>query len=163
MFYIKRTEGLTVIQSNLMHFNYVAQIIMYVLWIHWGQKHICVSKLTNIGPDNGLLPGRRQAIIWTNAGILLNGPLGTNFSEIIIEIHTFSFKKIHLIMSSAKCQPFCPSLNVLRTCWITYHQWHFMAPCGRHHNHVSPSVLSSWHFFFAPAPRQHCRSSLPLT
>ena len=42
--------------------------------------HICVSKLTNIGSDNGLSPGRRQAIIWTNAGILLIGPLGTNFS-----------------------------------------------------------------------------------
>ena len=33
--------------------------------------HICVSKLTIIGSDNGLSPDRRQAIIWTNAGILL--------------------------------------------------------------------------------------------
>ena len=48
--------------------------------------HICVSKLTIIGSDNGLSPGRRQAIIWTNAGILLIWPLGTNFSEISIEI-----------------------------------------------------------------------------
>ena len=32
--------------------------------------------------------GRRQAIIWTNA-ILLIGPLETNFTEILIEIHTF--------------------------------------------------------------------------
>ena len=47
---------------------------------HWDRvTHICVSKLTSIGSDNGLLPGRRQAIIWTNAGILLIGPLGTNF------------------------------------------------------------------------------------
>ena len=37
------------------------------------------------------MAGRRQAIIWTNAGILLIGPLGTNFSEILIEIHIFSF------------------------------------------------------------------------
>ena len=29
-----------------------------------------------IGSDNGMLPGRRQAIIWTNAGILLIGHLG---------------------------------------------------------------------------------------
>ena len=36
---------------------------------------------------------RRQAIIWTNAGILLVGPLRTNFSEILIEIHAFSLKK----------------------------------------------------------------------
>ena len=40
-----------------------------------------VSKLTMIGSDNGLSPGRRQAIIWTNAGILLIQNLGTNFSE----------------------------------------------------------------------------------
>ena len=54
---------------------------------HWGRvTHICVNKLTIIGSDNGLLPGQRQAIIWTNAGILLIGPLGTNFSEISIEI-----------------------------------------------------------------------------
>ena len=49
--------------------------------IHWGWvTHICVSKQTSIGSDNGLSPGRRQAIIWTNAGILLIGPLRTNFS-----------------------------------------------------------------------------------
>ena len=64
--------------------------------------HICVGKLTIIGSDNGLSPGRRQAIVWTNAGILLIGPLGTNFSEILSEIQSFSFKKIHLKMSSAK-------------------------------------------------------------
>ena len=55
--------------------------------------HICLSKLTIIGWDNGLLPGRRQAIIWTNAGILLIGPLGINFCEILIKIFVFSFNK----------------------------------------------------------------------
>ena len=64
--------------------------------------HICVGKLTIIGSDNGLLPERRQAIIWTNAGILLIGPLGINFDEILIGIQTFSFKKMHLKMSSPK-------------------------------------------------------------
>ena len=64
---------------------------------HWGRvTHICVGKLTIIGSDNGLLPGWRQAITWTNARILLIGPLRTNFSEILIEILTFSFKKIRL-------------------------------------------------------------------
>ena len=43
--------------------------------------HICVNELTTIGLDNGLSPDRHQAIIWTNAGLLLIGPLGTNFSE----------------------------------------------------------------------------------
>ena len=61
---------------------------------HWGRMtHICVGEQTIIGSDNGLSPDRRQAIIWTNAGILSTGPLGTNFSEISIEIYTFSFKK----------------------------------------------------------------------
>ena len=60
---------------------------------HWGRvTHICVSEPTSIGSDNGLSPGRRQAIIWTNAGILLTGPLGINFSEIVIEIQTFSLR-----------------------------------------------------------------------
>ena len=75
--------------------------------------HICVSKLTIIGSDNGLSPGRRQAIIWTTAGILLIGPLGTNISEILIKIYTLSLKKMHLKMSSGKWQPSCLSLNVL--------------------------------------------------
>ena len=78
--------------------------------------HICASKLTTIGSDNGLSPGRRQAMIWNNAVILLIGPLGTNFTGIVIEIHTFSFKKIHLKMSSGKWRPFCLGLNVLNYC-----------------------------------------------
>ena len=75
--------------------------------------HICVSKLTIIGSDNGLSPGRHQAIIWTNAGILLIRTLGTNFSKILIGIQTFSFKKIHLKMSSATCRLLGLGLNVL--------------------------------------------------
>ena len=81
---------------------------------HWGRvTHICVSKLTIIGSDNGLSPDRRQAIILTNAGLLLIRPLGTNFSEILIEILTFSFKKMRLKVSSAKRRPFCLGLNAL--------------------------------------------------
>ena len=92
---------------------------------HWGRvTHICVSKLTIIGSDNGLSPGRRQAIIWTNVGILLNGTLGIYFSEILSEIHTFSFKKMHLKMSSAKRRPFCLGLNVLTMHICVSEQWH---------------------------------------
>ena len=89
---------------------------------HWGRvTHICVAYLTIIDSDNGLSPRRRQAIIWTNAEILLIRPLGTNVSEMLIEIHTFSFKKMHLKMSSAKRRPFCLGLNVLRptVLWCT--------------------------------------------
>ena len=89
-----------------------------VLWqsyqlTHWGRlTHICVSKLTITGSDNGLSPHRRQAIIWTNVGILLIGPLGTYFSGILIEIHIFSFKKMYLKMSSGTWLSFCLGLNV---------------------------------------------------
>ena len=79
---------------------------------HWSWvTPICVCKLTIIGSDNGLSPGRCQAIIWTSAGILLIGPSGTNFSEISIVIQTLSFRKMHLKMSSAKWRPF--HLNVI--------------------------------------------------
>ena len=49
----------------------------------------------------------------TNAGILLIGPSGTNFNEILSGILTFSFKKIGLNVSSAKWLPFCLGLKVL--------------------------------------------------
>ena len=89
-----------------------------IVLTHWGRvTHICVGNLTIIGSDNGLSPDRRQAIIWNNAGILLIRPLGTNFSEMLIEILTFSFKKIHLKMSSGKWRPFCLGLNVLTHCF----------------------------------------------
>ena len=89
--------------------------LVRLILTHWGRvTHICVGELTIIDSDNGLSPGRRQAIIWTNAGILLIGPLGTNFSEILIEIHAFSFKKMRLKVSSANWRPFCIGLNELR-------------------------------------------------
>ena len=80
---------------------------------HCGRvTNICLLELTIIGSDNGLSPHRRQAIIWTNVGILLIGPLRTNFSETLIAIHIFSFKKMHLKMSSDKWRPFFLGLNV---------------------------------------------------
>ena len=51
------------------------------LLTHWGRMtHICIIELTIIGSNNGLMPGQRQVIIWTYAGILLIRNLGTNFS-----------------------------------------------------------------------------------
>ena len=105
---------------------------------HWGRvTHKCVGKLSIIGSDNGLSPGRRQAIIWTNAGMLLIGPLGTNFSEILIEILTFSFKKMRLKVSSAKWRPFCLGLNVLKRfkCPLLQFHWNIAPPNG-----AGPSV-----------------------
>ena len=94
--------------------NYVSSLGINDL-THWGRAtHICVGKLIIIGSDNGSSPGRRQAIIWTNAGMLLIRPLGINFREILIGNQTFSFKKMHLKMSSAKLRLFHLGLNVLK-------------------------------------------------
>ena len=80
---------------------------------HWSPvTHICITKLTIIGSDKGLSPGRRQAIIWTNAGILLITPLGTNFNEffyrnsyIFIQENAFQnvVCKIAAILSRPQC------------------------------------------------------------
>ena len=105
-------------ESLIQWTSYLCHAQSFLFLTHWGRvTHICVSELTIIISDNGLPPGRRQAIIWNNAGLLLIEPLGTNFSEISIGIQTFSFKKIHLNMSSAKWRPFCLGLNVL-SMWI---------------------------------------------
>ena len=65
--------------------------------------------------DDGLALSR-----WTNVGILSIGPLGTNFSENLIVLQTFSFKKTHLKMLSGKRRPFCLSLNVLNVEHISH-------------------------------------------
>ena len=115
---------------------------------HWGRvMYICVSELTIIGLDNGLSPGRRQAIIWTNAGILLIWTLWTNFSEIFIEFHTISFKKMLLKRSSAKWRPFCLRVNVLII--LVTHTWD-----KQFSSSILPALMdfttitADWVFFF---------------
>ena len=96
--------------------NVIYQSIFFriVSLTHWGRvTHICVSKLTITGSDNGLSPDRRQAIIRTNAGLLSIRPLRIYFSENWIKIQQFSLKKMHVKMSSAKWRPSCLGLNVL--------------------------------------------------
>ena len=60
------------------------------------------------------MPIWHRAIIWTDAGILLIGPLGTNFNEVLIKIQNFSFMKKHLKMLSVKWRPFCSGEDELR-------------------------------------------------
>ena len=67
--------------------------MLYLIEAEW---HKCVSDLTIMSP------GRQIAIIWTNAAILLIGPLGTKFNDIVFEIRKFPFKKMHLKMLSVK-------------------------------------------------------------
>ena len=104
------------LEESITNISLQTVIKMKIILTHWGRvMHICVSKLAIIGSENGLSPGRLQAIIWTNAGISLIGPLGTNFNEISIEIRKISFKKIHFKISSGKWRPSCLGLNVLIT------------------------------------------------
>ena len=97
---------------------------------HWGLvTHICVSHLT-IGSDNGLSPGCCQAIVWTN-DLLLIWTLGTKFSEILNELHTFSFKKMHLKMQSVSemaailFRSQCVNTLKLKKKGLSYCRWHF--------------------------------------
>ena len=66
--------------------------------------------------------GRRQAIIWTSAEILLIGPLGTNSSEILIGIQTFSFKKNPFENVVCEMASICLGLEVLIKI-IHKHKW----------------------------------------
>ena len=89
---------------------------------HWGRvTHICVSKLNIIRSANGLSPGWSLAIIWTNAGILLVGPLGTNFSETFIEIETFSFKKMIWMCRLRNVVNFVSALIAIIS--VSYYYW----------------------------------------
>ena len=76
--------------------------IQHVNSLKPSDTYVYVSKLTIIGSDNGMSPDRRQAIIWTNAGILLIPTLGTNFREMLTKILIFSFKNMHFKISSGK-------------------------------------------------------------
>ena len=105
---------------------------------------ICFSKLTIIGSDNGLSPGRHQAIIWTNAEILLTGSLEINFSEILITIHIFSFTKMPFKMSSGNWRPFQRAIlskyNVRDLGWVL--------PCLFFRSVIFPVSLSKLFFIY---------------
>ena len=118
-------------------------MVIFTLKTHWGEWRICASlNWVIIGSDNGLSPVWHQAIISTKAGILLIGPLGTNFSEILIGIQTFSFKKLHLKTSSAKWRLFCLGLNELKSGlrWKKYVPINVVVPCSLS---VSVTLLAS--------------------
>ena len=67
--------------SIIMWYLAVLKTVHRILPTHWGQWRIYASvNYAIIASDNGLLPVRRQAIIWTNDGLLF-GRLRTNFSD----------------------------------------------------------------------------------
>ena len=85
-------------------------------WRSW-PLHICVSKLTSIGSDNGLSPDRRQAIIWTNAGILLIGPLHGSRLQWNLNRNLYRFIQENAALENIvwNWRPFCLGLNVFTT------------------------------------------------
>ena len=99
----------------------------------------------------GLSPDRHQIIIWTSAGLLLIGPLGRNLSEILIEILTFSFKKMHLRVSSAKRLPFCLGLHVLKqTDAIFFHILSRLLICWTRHFKEFIETIDWLLFIYSP-------------
>ena len=129
---------------------------------HWGRLAICTSNVTIIASNKGLAPGRRQAIIWTNKDLL---DLGTYFIEILSESRAFSFKKMHLKMSTAKWQQFCLGFDVLTIlvvsgtddgCWcimtVTRNWLHKDATAWKPFPHYRPYVrrmMSSFDIFIS--------------
>ena len=91
----------------------------------------------SIGSCDGLSPVRRQAITWTNADLLSDllsiGPLGIKFSEIRINIHSFSFMKMRLKCRLRDGGHFVQRGRVdeLSCRWICYlvgiHFWNFLS------------------------------------
>ena len=74
------------------------------------------------GFNGDLMPLASSSVAWPvpshylkQCWNILIGALGTNFNEILFEIQKFSFKTMHLNMSSAKWRPFCFVLYVLST------------------------------------------------
>ena len=108
--------------SNAMDIWSTQRILMACWLTHWGRvTHICISQIIIIGSESGLSPDWRQAIIQNNDGILLFGPLGRNFSEISVEIYSFSFENMPL-KASGKWRPSCLGLNILSRPQCVNHQ-----------------------------------------
>ena len=72
--------SLVMIERILSYYHQIGSMNYYPLWMY-----ASVNRLS-IGSDNGVSPLRHQAIIWTNAGWLSIGHLGTRFSDTLIKM-----------------------------------------------------------------------------
>ena len=90
------------------------------------------------------------SLVQATSHYLLIGRLGTNFSEILIEILTFSFKKMRLKVSFAKRQSFCLGFNVLSfdvcsasiTAVLELLKWHLIMISGLKTCHLNLETVS---------------------
>ena len=95
LYQLTGTNDLTMsweITIYMIYIKILMQLLIHALKLILA-PHICVMHWDSIGSGNDLSPIRRQAITWTNADLLSVGALGTIFSEIWIEILTFSLNK----------------------------------------------------------------------
>ena len=72
--------------------------------------YIYADNPTLVGSDNGFSPGRRQAIIWTNDGILFIRPFGTqwNFNRHLqISNQENAYENVVCEMAAILSQPQC--------------------------------------------------------
>ena len=81
-----------------------------LFFTHWGRvTHICVSKLTIMGPDNGLSPGRHHHLnqCWNNVNSTLGNKLQWNLNRNSNNfIHENAFESVVW-----KWRPFCLGPN----------------------------------------------------
>ena len=139
--------------------------------------YICISKLFIIGSYNGLSPDRHQAIIWTNDGMLLIGPLGTNFSEIWIKIQTFHSRKcvwkcrlwngghfVYLLYMMVCLMVWTGLLNlqvyVIQPQWVCWYRPRLFAFHPGYtllYSEVPPNFIGSLRPFWMMSSGAHCR------
>ena len=103
-------------------------------------KILQVIRIFAVGQRVSLWITDLQFLVWTSAGISFKGPFVTNFNEVRIKIHWFSFNKLHLKMPAKEF--FClNSLNVLRPLFILW--WKPLLLTSSRSVHL-PHFLASW-------------------
>ena len=137
----KHSHQILLERKNLdIHHNlHSPKIPPYLTLTRWGRvTHICINKLTK--------PGQCQPIIRTSVGIFLIGPFGTNFREILIEIYTLSFKKIHWKMVPILSGPQCVNGWVMGcVLWV----------CWRKLTGIRGHWITHWSFYECAQPMRH--------
>ena len=110
-------------------------------WTHWSWvTHVCVANLNIIFSCDGLSLSRRQAIIRTNAGIVIIVTLGTNCSEILIKfkyLFEIFFENIVFETLSISYWP-----QRVKNTFVWHNNYWFMFLLLTNH---FPSVLTMWY------------------
>ena len=113
------TDSRATSQLEVMGNVFILSINHIPILTHWSRvTHICVSKLTNIGSDNGLPPSRRQAIISTKCWYIVNWSLGNKFQWNLnqnqyIFIQENAFESVVCEMAAILSQPQCVKLSIM--------------------------------------------------